>query len=136
VSSDICSNLETKNFQGRSALSKPADRKPTPVSVLSVSISSAPVVVTASSVPSASKPVTSHGLLKVSLEKSVSSLSHTILPITSSSEPTPLPSPPLSKLMPLLSDNGMRHTTVRTWAEDVNRRLAEKSPSQRRRARV
>jgi hypothetical protein len=36
----------------------------------------------------------------------------------------------------LLSDNGTRHTTVRTWAEDANRRLVRKLLSQRRSLRA
>ncbi|KFY26731.1 hypothetical protein V491_01193, partial [Pseudogymnoascus sp. VKM F-3775] len=50
---------------GRSALSKPAASQPTPVLDPSASISSAPVVVTASSAPSASTPATSRGDLRV-----------------------------------------------------------------------
>ena len=71
--------------------------------------------------PFVSNLVTSHGPLRVSPVKSVLSSSPSILLTTSWSEPTLSPNPPSSKLMPLLSDNGMRHTTVRTWVEDVNR---------------
>merc|ERR1711977_642539 len=97
--------VRREHITGRSALSKPADRSPTPVSEQRESILSVPVVVTASSVPFVSTPATSPGLLRVSPARSVCSSSLSILPTTSWSEPTPSPDPPSSKSMPLLSVN-------------------------------
>merc|ERR1712093_649760 len=93
--------VRREHITGRSALSKPADRSPTPVSEQRESILSVPVVVTASSVPFVSTPATSPGLLRVS-------------PASSWSEPTPSPDPPSSKSMPFLSVNGTRPTTDKT----------------------
>lgn len=63
--------LRLRILQGRSALSKPADKSPTPVSVPRESILSELVEATASSVPSASSPATSPGPLRVSPARSV-----------------------------------------------------------------
>merc|ERR1712093_128841 len=101
--------VRREHITGRSALSKPADRSPTPVSEQRESILSVPVVVTASS---------------------VSSSSLSILPTTSWSEPTPLPDPPSSKSMPLLSVNGTRPTTDKTSVADVKSKPELRSPSQ------
>merc|ERR1711939_720657 len=123
--------VRREHITGRSALSKPADRSPTPVSEQRESILSVPVVVTASSVPFVSTPATSPGLLRVSPARSVRSSSLSILPTTSWSEPTPSPDPPSSKSMPLLSVNGTRPTPDKTSVADVksNSRLVVFSPS-------
>lgn len=83
---NMCSNLLP---QGRSALLRPVVNQPTPESVQRESISSVPVVETESSVPFVSKPVTSHGEVRVSPVKCVSLPSPSTLPTTSWSEQTP-----------------------------------------------
>merc|ERR1712225_220998 len=122
--------VRREHITGRSALSKPADRRPTPVSEQRESILSVPVVVTASSVPFVSTPATSPGLLRVSPARSVRSSSLSILPTTSWSEPTPSPDLPSSKSMPLLSVNGTRPTTDKTSVADVKSKPQLRSPSQ------
>ena len=119
-------------LQGRSALSRPEDKRPTPVSEQRESILFVPVVVTESSARFVLKPAISHGLLRVLPARSVSLLCPTIHPTTNSSEQTPSPRPLSSKSMPPHSDNGTRHTTDRSWVVDVNRRLELSQRSQRR----
>merc|ERR1711964_76878 len=123
--------VRREHITGRSALSKPADRSPTPVSEQRESILSVPVVATASSVPFVSTPATSPGLLRVSPARSVLSSSLSILPTTSWSEPTPSPDPPSSKSMPLLSVNGTRPTTDKTSVADVKSKSVEKKHAER-----
>lgn len=61
-----------------------------------------------------STPATSAGAQKVSPAKSVSSVYLSILPTMNLSVRIPLPNPPSSKWMLHPSDNGLRHTTVRS----------------------
>merc|ERR1712227_293037 len=74
---------------GRSALSRLAARVPTPVLAPSAFTPSAPVAVTASSVPSVSKPATLPGPPRAAPARPESLLSPTTLPTTSLSVPTP-----------------------------------------------